>query len=944
MKHVTPFSCKRNKQRLLSLLATALAVTGWTTPATAQIFTVDSLTYEIFEIDEWNGTESVPAKKAFIKEVHPDLVHAAIPETVDYVGTDYPVHGLYYNNRNLKIGSPFYNHTALRSVTIPANMASLSDYAFGGCTNLNAVTFAPESHIILFGPVFYGCTSLTSLDFPSHATFSGSQNPGERFGILYGSGVKHIRLSGDPYPYGSTTSGPGLFEGSPELESVVLAEGVTTVPEKCFRSCPKLASVTFPESLVKVGSSAFGSPNYASTACPFLLNQPDGLIYTGKVAYAYKGDIAPGTVLDIRPGTRSISYELLYREKELAETTIRIPKSVEYIDGAITQNMEFEEGNPTYPYVDGILYGDGGTALIKVRNLTATDFTIPSTVNTIYGGAFEECNTLRSLTIPATVQGTTRTLLINNNYKDLGGIVQKCNALERVTIQSGAVVSSRMFTDCPALKDVTIDCNYVADTLHGYLEEAYKPFQNCPAIETLTFTDRVDYIAPLFSPTTSSAIRTLNLPERVKWIGNSAFSNFTQLKQVAVPYDTYIHGKELFAGCTNLEQVDLSRISYISSGMFRNCTSLTTVELSDITTQLGDNAFAGCTSLATINLPARLTYLGNMAFYGCTSLATINLDNVKQIGTMCFMGCTALNEVHAPAFQPSFNNEGLHPMEGSGYSRTGGVYYLGTTACGYDISLPDSVPVPIDIREGTTDILPLAFSNLSDLTTNDILPARNKKVFQYPIHIANSVRNIGPGAFKTPRRLTGYMADLFNLPVNVEYIGEEAFSSFTLSDTLFILPASVKYVGNKAFNFNISRDTLRFYVQTAEPCEIYPRLSASGNDGSFTMSSMAIRRKLPILYVPAGSKEAYEESPWAAIFPTIREYDRLPTAIHAPTADTKETVRLTPEGICVSGAARAYTFDGQLVAETREATTLKLPKGRHYIVVCGRTSVKVYVP
>ena len=126
MKHVTPFSCKRNKQRLLSLLATAVAVTGWATPVTAQIFTVDSLTYEIFEINEWNGTESVPTQKAFIKEVHPDLVHAAIPETVDYVGTDYPVHGLYYNNRNLKIGSPFYNHTALRSVTIPANMASLS--------------------------------------------------------------------------------------------------------------------------------------------------------------------------------------------------------------------------------------------------------------------------------------------------------------------------------------------------------------------------------------------------------------------------------------------------------------------------------------------------------------------------------------------------------------------------------------------------------------------------------------------------------------------------------------------------------------------------------------------------------------------------------------------------------------------------------------------------
>lgn len=899
-------------KHLNTLVALCLCILGSIGTAEAQTeetVTVNGLTYVIYEIEEWSATEgaNVKTKQAFVKEVDADLTDAIILDSLRHQGVSYPVSGTTTYNSQGK--EPFREHTALHSVTIPATMKYLNPGAFAGCTNLSTVTFDPESRVTLTGPVFYDCTSLTELDFPARVSFEpgalGSHNYQAK-GVLYGSGVKHIRFSGEIWPEKNYQSyfTVGAFEGSPELESVELAEGITYIPYRCFINCPKLASVTLPQSLDEVDAGAFGNPNYPNSTGPFMLNQPDGVIYLGNTAYVYKGDIAPGTIIDIRPGTRYISNELLFDEKKLAEATIRIPKSVEKIRGNITANMEFEDGNPVYPCIDGVRYADSGAALADATNLTVSDFTIPSGVEYIYNDAFKNCKALRSLTIPGSVR----------YFSSFFSPVFLGENVQSLTIQSRNVLRENTFADCPSLKEVTIDCNY---NRHGGIEddwffkdeflnngEAYVSmnlFSNCPNIETLTFTDGVDYIAPLFSKTDSVGIQTLNLPAHVKWIGDGAFRNFTRIKTVILP-----------------------RMEMCGNGLFRRCTALETVNLPDGLTQLGDSTFMDCKSLKEVIIPSSLTAIGTAVFHGCSKLTTINLENVESIGNYCFMWCDSLNEVNAPAFRPG---DTYHPMEGSGYSRTGGVYYLGTTACGYDISMPDSVPVPIDIREGTTDIQSYAFSHTNALH-------RGPKTLQYPIRIANSVRNIGKEAFNVLRSRTGLMADFFNLPADVEHIGDEAFRSFTLRDTLFILPANVKSVGNRAFVLSPNAgDTLRIYVQNAEPCEIY----------AYSFGAPSTKRRC-ILYVPAGSKEAYAGSKWAVICKEIREYDSLPTAIHTPATDNSRNIQITPGGIYVGGPARVYSPDGRLVDETRKATLLNLPKQRTYIVTCGGASVKVYVP
>ena len=120
---------------------------------------------------------------------------------------------------------------------------------------------------------------------------------------------------------------------------------------------------------------------------------------------------------------------------------------------------------------------------------------------------------------------------------------------------------------------------------------------------------------------------------------SSAFQNCTGLTSVDLSSLTTISGENslyyAFSGCTSLTNVDLSSLTTVSgreclSSAFRNCTSLTNVDLSALTTISGDSglsdAFRNCTSLTSVDLSAltTLNYRGlSYAFQYCTELTDI---------------------------------------------------------------------------------------------------------------------------------------------------------------------------------------------------------------------------------------------------------------------------------------------------------------------------------
>ena len=79
------------------------------------------------------------------------------------------------------------------------------------------------------------------------------------------------------------------------------------------------------------------------------------------------------------------------------------------------------------------------------------------------------------------------------------------------------------------------------------------------------------------------------------------------------------------------------------SAFFCNTFFLTTINIPNSVTAIGNEAFWGCDSLTTINIPNSVTTIGNGAFALCKSLATITIPNsVTAIGDEAFSGCIKL--------------------------------------------------------------------------------------------------------------------------------------------------------------------------------------------------------------------------------------------------------------------------------------------------------------
>lgn len=82
---------------------------------------------------------------------------------------------------------------------------------------------------------------------------------------------------------------------------------------------------------------------------------------------------------------------------------------------------------------------------------------------------------------------------------------------------------------------------------------------------------------------------------------------------------------DLFYGCVNLEDIDMSKVSIIKANEFRG------------------------TKITDVNCPELTEISGGSCFYNCTSLKTItNLGNINTICSWCFTDCYSLQTVILP--------------------------------------------------------------------------------------------------------------------------------------------------------------------------------------------------------------------------------------------------------------------------------------------------------
>ena len=102
----------------------------------------------------------------------------------------------------------------------------------------------------------------------------------------------------------------------------------------------------------------------------------------------------------------------------------------------------------------------------------------------------------------------------------------------------------------------------------------------------------------------------------------------------------------------------------ICNGAFYLCKFLTSINIPDSVTSIGDSAFFGCESLTSINIPDSVTSIGDFAFYGCKFLPSINIpDRMTSIGNSAFCGCESLTSINIPDRVPSIGNSAFNRCE-----------------------------------------------------------------------------------------------------------------------------------------------------------------------------------------------------------------------------------------------------------------------------------------
>lgn len=220
--------------------------------------------------------------------------------------------------------------------------------------------------------------------------------------------------------------------------------------------------------------------------------------------------------------------------------------------------------------------------------------------------------------------------------------------------------------------------------------------------------------------------------------------------------------------------------------------------------ELGDSVFKNCTNLTEITLPDEISAIPQQTFYGCTSLTTVNASNVTEIESEAFRNCTSLTTLnvsenvvkmgadalsHTAIFNEQYDEDGNEAV----------IKYFNNWVIGLKSNLSKEEK-DIVIQEGTVGIANSSIRYINSVQLPSTLKYIGDRAFQnqYPyinlseMNLPEGLISIGSYAFES--------TDLkeITIPSTVESVGSYAFSK-TKIETV-VVESGVKEINDYAFN------------------------------------------------------------------------------------------------------------------------------------------------
>ncbi len=347
----------------------------------------------------------------------------------------------------------------------------------------------------------------------------------------------------------------------------------------------------------------------------------------------------------------------------------------------------------------------GDEAFYGCSNLTS--ITIPDSVTSIGDEAFYGCSSLTSITIPDSVTSigdaafsgcsSLKSITIIDGVTSIGSSAFKgCSNLTSITIPDGVTsIGDETFYGCSSLISITIPdsvtsigvrafrgCNITSITIPDSVTSiGYEAFYGCSSLTSITIPDSVTKIYSFVFNNCSSLTRVI-IPDSITSIGDDAFNNCSSLTSITIPDSVESIGSFVFNGCpietatipaiacssirnSELKTVVITSGERIDEDAFYNCSSLTSITISDSITSIGRQAFYGCSSLTNVIIPESITSIGILAFFKCSSLTCIIIPRSVTNIHSSFGYCSSLTSITIPDSVESIDSSAFNgcPIE-----------------------------------------------------------------------------------------------------------------------------------------------------------------------------------------------------------------------------------------------------------------------------------------
>lgn len=360
-------------------------------------------------------------------------------------------------------------------------------------------------------------------------------------------------------------------------ERVVFPEKVNKINASAFRNCSRLTKIDLPKSLNFIGEEAFYNTSLEEVTLPGKLN------YIQKRAFA----LSSLKNIEIPAGVTSIGEGAFSENKNL-------------------ERIDVDEQNEAYCSVDGVLYNIEKTELLCVPGKLTGSVTIPNGIQRV--GDYSFAGT-----------GVTEVVL-PDSLKVIGEGAFLKSSLKEIDLPDGVTeIGKYAFQECVQLEQIEL-----SENLH---EIPYWLFMGDTKLHKAELPDNIEKIdSGAFEQT---GIKYVSLGSKLKTLGDSVFNGCSQLQYIRVDetnqyfktQDGILYNKEgtkllLTPMMISGEVVIPEGVKRLEKSAFSDREKLEKIVLPDSLEYIGKDCFLNCPKLKAIYMGENVSFIGQGAFGG----------------------------------------------------------------------------------------------------------------------------------------------------------------------------------------------------------------------------------------------------------------------------------------------------------------------------------------